>query len=417
MNRTLFDIDNWREIAATLSRNRTRTFLTAFGIFWGTAILAICWGGGQGTQGMMKRNFEGFATNLGGASAQMTSKSYMGYNYGRYWDIDRRDLDRIITSIPEIEHITGMLLAPSTAKYSTKSYGTSAMGVNSDYWKLMEAKLYGGRILNSSDDAKAAKYCVIGKTVASQLFGESGIDPLGKQVEVDGVYYTVVGVAGQYSDATMGVRLDEAVVIPQSTFQRTYNTGNRVGDLLFTTRKGTTPSDIQPQLESILRRNHFIAPDDERAIHYMDISEMFKMVDNVFLGIDLLMIFVGLGTLLAGVIGVGNIMWIIVKERTKEIGIRRAIGAKPSDIITQILSESMTLTAIAGLAGIVFAVIILAVLDKINHDPWLGSPGFELSLTHGLAILAAFMVLGTAAGIIPALKSMKIKPIEAMNDK
>ena len=149
----------------------------------------------------------------------------------------------------------------------------------------------------------------------------------------------------------------------------------------------------------------------------MNMAEAFRMVDNLFLGVSLLALFVGAGTLIAGIIGVGNIMWIIVKERTQEIGIRRAIGAKPRDIVVQILSEGMVLTAIAGTAGICFATLVLTIVDKVTYDEWLGSAHFQLQFSHAVTIMIVFLVLGTAAGLIPAIKAMRIKPIEAMRDK
>ena len=199
--------------------------------------------------------------------------------------------------------------------------------------------------------------------------------------------------------------------------QTAYNIGNNIGVFLYTAREGKTPSDIQPVIKAAVRKNHPIDPTDEDAFWFMDISEQFKMVENLFLGVKILALFVGFGTLLAGVIGVGNIMWIIVKERTQEIGIRRAIGAKPVDIIIQILSESMALTSIAGIGGICFAALVLAAVDKLTFDPVLGSAHFQLDFSSAVIILVLFLVLGTAAGIIPSVKAMRIKPIEAINDK
>ncbi|MDE6764958.1 MAG: FtsX-like permease family protein, partial [Duncaniella sp.] len=186
---------------------------------------------------------------------------------------------------------------------------------------------------------------------------------------------------------------------------------------MMTLKSGYSPSAFEKLVCRLIASNHPIDPEDSGAILYFDVSEKFEMVDNVFLGISLLAIFVGVGTLLSGVIGVGNIMWIIVRERTHEIGIRRAIGAKPRDIIVQILSESMVLTTIAGIGGIVFAVLILAGAEKAFTGPDDTYVAFQLSFGQAAEILAAFLVLGTAAGIIPAVKAMRIKPIEALNDK
>ena len=226
-----------------------------------------------------------------------------------------------------------------------------------------------------------------------------------------------MGVVGQESEVQINGDVDNMITIPLSTMRKAYNLGTRVDMALIDVKSGHTPAELQPQIERIIRLSHPIHPDDKRAIMYMDISEEFDMIDKVFTGVDVLVLFVGFGSLLAGIIGVGNIMWIIVKERTQEIGIRRAIGAKPRDIIMQVLSESIVLTVIAGIAGICFASGILAIAEMItppiNEEPL----PFQLTFYSAIIILVVFLTLGTAAGTIPAIKAMRIKPIEALNDK
>lgn len=211
--------------------------------------------------------------------------------------------------------------------------------------------------------------------------------------------------------------MDESVFIPASTMRLGYNIGDKVHIIMMTYRDGTRPGNYEQQIRRIISTNHPIAPDDTGAFHYFNVSEMFEMVDNVFLGISLLAIFVGAGTLLSGVIGVGNIMWIIVRERTHEIGIRRALGARPLDIIVQILSESMVLTCIAGVAGIVLATMVLGGAEWYSGLDGARPISFQISFGQATGVLVTFLVLGTAAGVIPALKAMRIKPIEALNDK
>ena len=210
--------------------------------------------------------------------------------------------------------------------------------------------------------------------------------------------------------------MDESIFIPSNSMRRSYNLGNKIDIFMMTFRQGTRPGNYEKRLRRIIASNHPIAPDDEGAFNYFNISEMFEMVDNVFAGITLLALVVGTGTLMSGIIGVGNIMWIIVRERTHEIGIRRAIGAKPRDIIVQILSESMVLTTVAGIAGIVFAVLLLGAAEMLTAGPQ-GTINFQLEFSQAAGILATFLILGTAAGVIPAVKAMKIKPIEALNEK
>ena len=370
MKNPIFDIENWREIGATLARNKTRTFLTAFGIFWGTAMLAMLWGGG-----MLRRNFAGFTTNLGAVFPGQTSISFKGFNKGMQWTMTQNDVDAIRRITPNIEYSTTIC----------QNYGTIQYGTQSKQAQIIES---GSR-----------KVALIGKNIAAELFGTE--EPVGKFICAKGIYFLVAGVIGQTSEVNIGGRYDESVIIPSSTFRRAYNWGNQVNFFMYTADAGHAPSELKPYIIRAICANHPISPEDDKAMWFMDISEEFNMIDNLFLGVSLLALFVGAGSLMAGIIGIGNIMWIIVKERTQEIGIRRAIGAKPCDIIVQILSEGVVLTSIAGLAGVCFSTLVLALVDSQTTDPVLGSAGFILTFSQDAGIVAAFLVLGTAAGTLP----------------
>lgn len=415
MKLTIFDIDNWREIGATLAQNKTRTFMTGFGIFWGTAILALLIGGAEGLKHFMSRNFEGFATNASVIFPGKTSLPYAGFDKGRPLDMDVRDVADIRRAIPLIESSSAVNAMMVNAVYKDKKSSVQLSGIEPDYSRIFEPVVYHGRFINSADDLNARKVCVIGLEAARELFGNPA-EATGKEVEVNGIYYKVVGVAGQTNEINIGAKMDQSLFIPNPTMRRCYNLGRNVDFFMMTVVPGHTPAEIEPQLRRIIASNHPIDPADTSAFFYFDISEQFKMVDSLFMGISFLALFVGVGTLLSGVIGVGNIMWIIVRERTHEIGIRRALGAKPRDIIIQILSESSVLTVIGGLGGIVLAVLILG---TVEYGSALGGSPLEMQLTIGQAsgILFTFLVLGTAAGIIPAVKAMRIKPIEALNDR
>lgn len=415
MKITLFDLENWKEIGATLTRNRTRTFLTAFGIFWGVAMLAMLWGGSQGLQSLMRRQFAGFATNVAVLAPDVTSMPYKGYNKGMSWKLTRNDLDNILRCIPEVETLTAVASKRAMkASYSKHHTSTTLQGVEASYTVINEPVIYKGRFINMADDVNKRKVCVLGKRVANDLFGSD--QAVGKDVDIGGIYYHVIGVCGQMSEIQINERLDESVVIPYSTMCRAYNLGDDIGGAMLLFKRGNKPQEVKPAIERIIKSSHPIHPEDKKAIQIFDISEMFEMVDNLFIGISLLAVFVGIGTLMAGVIGVGNIMWVIVKERTQEIGIRRAIGARPRDIITQILSESVALTTIAGLAGITFAVFVLSIAEALTTTSLLPTQ-FQLTFNQSIIIMIIFMTLGTAAGIIPSIKAMHIKPIEAINDK
>ena len=414
MKYQFFDIDNWKEISATLSRNKTRTFLTGFGIFWGTAMLALLWGGAQGLQDLLKNNFKGFSTNSAVMWSWRTTIPYKGYEKGRYWNMTVEDIDAIRNNITEIAEISPMASRSATMKHGIKSYANSIQGVDGNYIDVITPKITEGRFINDSDMREGKKVCVIGQHAAAELFGTTS--RLGKYVEVNNIYYKVIGISARQSDIRFNVDIEECITIPLSTMRKAYNLGNFVEEFIFTMKQGYVPADVKPRITRMLGKRHSIHPDDDRAYGYFDVSEQFKTVDNLFTGINVLALFVGLGSLLAGIIGIGNIMWIIVKERTQEIGVRRAIGAKPRDIIVQILSEGVVLTSIAGMAGICFAVLILSIAAIATSTDGVIFR-FQLEFSHSIAILLTFLVLGTMAGLIPSVKAMRIKPIEALNDK
>lgn len=417
MHITIFDPDNWREIGATLARNKTRTFMTAFGIFWGTAMLAMLLGGAGGLRGFMFRQVAGFSTNSAGVVPGETSVSVDGYNKGMSWHFTNTDLKHLRNISEGLDKMTPVSSNYAAVAYGTKSRSCSLMGVNGDFFSIQTVGLDAGRVLNESDERKKEKNIFLGLNVCQELFGADPQYAIGKFVNINNISFRVVGVGHQLSDASIMGRVDESTLIPVSTANAMYNTGDNIGVIIFSAKPGFRPADVFKDVRHVVSRNHPISADDPKAFNEFDISEMFETIGNVFTGIDLLAIFVGLGTLIAGIIGVGNIMWIIVRERTTEIGIRRAIGAKPRDIIMQVLSESMTLTLVAGVAGISFAVAVLFVTDMATADPILGAPGFQLSFVAAVAILVTFLVLGSIAGIVPAIKAMRIKPVEAMRGK
>lgn len=416
MKNPIFDIDNWREIGATLSRNKTRTFLTAFGIFWGTAMLAMLWGGATGLKGMLMRNLNNVATNMAVIAPGKTSISYKGFNKGMAIKFNQTDLEAIKSKVPHIEASSGIVMRSVNVAYNNSSKANIfCEGVEPDFFQIQYPVLYSGRLFNQSDVKGNKKVAEIGKNLANELFASE--DPIGKYININGVFFQIIGVIGQTGEFSIGNELDDSIILPENVMRSVLSLGNDVDFIMFTVDAQYDPNDIKPALMRIIRSNHPIHPEDESAINMMNVAEGFRMVNNVFFGVSLLALFVGAGTLIAGIIGVGNIMWIIVKERTQEIGIRRSIGAKPRDIIVQVLSEGVVLTAIAGLAGIVFAVLVLFIVEKATYDPVTGSAHFMLTFSNAVLIMLVFLCLGTAAGLIPSVKAMKIKPIEAMRDK
>ncbi len=407
------DSEMWRETIQTLSRSGSRTFLTAFGIFWGTAMLALLLGGATGLTGMISRQFAGLSTNIGGFTSSRTTMSYGGFNKGTDWTLTETDVETIRRTAPYIDKMTSLNWSYGSAVAGSQSKNATFIGVEPQYFELLTVDVR-GRTINSSDLSSSRKVAIIGTNLANRLFPEE--DALGKHVMLSGIDFLIVGVASQYGEATIGGRVDESFLIPSTTMRRAFALGNAVDFVTFSSPDGHKPSENKAAILRALRSNHPIHPEDENAIFFQDFSEIFDMVNSIFLGVKLLALFVGLGSLLAGVIGVGNIMWIIVKERTPEFGVRRAIGARPFDITAQVLCESVLLTVTSGIAGVCFAAGILALVDHLTFDSMTGNAGFELPFRTAMWIVFIFIILGSAAGTLPAIKAMRIKPIEAIRD-
>ena len=411
-----FDKDTFREILDSITRNKSRSLLTGFGVFWGVFMLMLLSGGGQGLENLLAIELDGFALNSGFIFPDKTSKPYKGFKKGRTWSLTYTDAERLHNLVPELETV-----APSVALWGKRVMrgevvSTSAVvkGNTSDYAYIESPKLRYGRYISHTDNAQERKVCVIGKKVYSELFPEGG-DPCGQRINIDGSYYTVVGVDwNEGSGININGNARNAVTIPLNLARRTYNLGNNVHILCFTAKEGIAMSDITPRLREVIARGHYIDPTDEQAILVFDTQLVYSIIDNLFNGINFVVWLIGLGTLIAGVIGVSNIMMVSVKERTTEIGIRRAIGATPKQVLGQIISESIVLTLVAGMGGIVLSVLILAGVEMA-----LSEQNVAFQVSFGLAVFATLMltVFGVTAGIMPALRAMGIKPVDAMRDK
>lgn len=410
------DLDRWEEILITITRNKTRSLLTAFGVFWGIFMLVALMGGSQGIQDMMASNFEGFATNSGFSGSNRTSKTYKGFQKGRNWNMEIKDMERIRRAVPGIETLTPMNSKWGIqATYNKRQSSASLKGVYPEYTDIETPTITIGRFINQIDIREGRKVCVIGKQIYETLFPD-GSNPCGTFINVSGIYYQVIGVNTSAGNMSVNGWPPTTITIPFTTMQRNYNFGNEVEMLCYTAKRGHSIKDIQAKMERVLKQAHLIHPDDKQAVMHVDAEALFSMVDNLFKGIKILSWMVGLGTLLAGAIGVSNIMMVTVKERTTEIGIRRAIGAKPQDIMSQILSESMVLTTVAGMMGISFAVFVLQMMEIGTAQ---SDTPVHFQISFWMAVTACFilMILGMLAGLAPAYRAMAIKPIEAIRDE
>ena len=374
------DIDSYREILDTLTRNKSRSFLTGFGVFWGVFMLVALIGGGSGLKEMLEKNFEGFAQNTVIVWSQQTSKAYKGFRKGRWWSMDYKDITRLRQRVPELDIVAPALFAPwgksNTAYYKDQKTTPRIQGCTPEYAKVIEPKLYYGRYINEMDMKEHRKVCVIGKRIYKELFKEGG-DPCGKSIRIDSTYYEVIGV-DYASSGGMNIngRAEQKITLPLTLMQETYNRGKEVDMIVATGRAGVVMSKLTDRIRESVTMGHFVDPTDEQAAMVFNTEVLFQMLDNLFKGVNFLIWLVGLGTLLAGAIGVSNIMMVTVRERTTEIGIRRAIGATPKMILSQIIAESIVLTLVAGMSGILFGVMILQMLEMARWAS--GQPSSQL---------------------------------------
>jgi putative ABC transport system permease protein len=290
-------------------------------------------------------------------------------------------------------------------------------GARADYANIETPQMRYGRWINDADNLNERKVCVLGKRVYEELFPEGG-SALGERISIDGSYYTIVGVDWRDSNSiSINGRASDAVTIPINQARRAYNLGNTIHMLSFTAKPGITMSDVTPRVQEVIARRHMFDPTDDQAIFLLNTQLIFGIVDNLFNGINFLIWLIGIGTLLAGVIGVSNIMMVSVKERTTEIGIRRAIGATPQQILSQIISESIVLTLVAGLSAIVFSVLILYGVELGMTDDGILKAPFQVPFWTAVLAASLLAILGVVAGLMPAARAMQIKPVDAMRDE
>ncbi len=412
-----FDIDRFREIIDTLTRNKTRSFLTGFGVFWGVFMLVALLGGGQGLKELLQSNFEGFATNSAIIFAQPTTKPYAGFRKERQWNMVYNDVERLKRQVPELETVSPMLSHwGGNATHGDKKTECTMKGVMPDYRNVEAPLLFYGRFINDMDIQNNRKVCVIGKRVYKELFPGGG-DPCGQRICVDNIYYDVVGVDYSAGNMSINGRSETSVVVPFTMMQKAYALGDNVHLMCVTAKPGITMSSITQKMRNVIAKAHQIDPTDEKAVTVFNTEVMFGMLDNLFSGVNFLILLVGIGTLLAGAIGVSNIMMVTVRERTIEIGIRRAIGATPKNILGQIITESVILTAVAGMSGILFAVMILEMLELGNTTDGIVAAHFQVQFWTAVGATILLAVLGVLAGLAPAVRAMSIKPVDAMRDE
>ncbi len=417
----MFDKDKWNEILQALSANVFRTVLTAFGVFWGIFILVILLAAGKGLENGVMKGFSGMATNTVFLWTQNTSKPYKGLPNNRSYNFKNSDVQALREHFPDLMYISprNQLGGYQGANNVIRGTKTAAFTVYGDYPEIayQESKaVIKGRFINYNDINQKRKIAVVGEGVISALY-DKGEEALGSYIKINGVNFMVVGVYKSKSNNGNAEEAQKEIYIPFTAFQQAFNYGDVVGWMSITAKDGTSITDMKADIFRFLRSRHDVDPDDERAIGNFDLYEEFSKVNGLFVILKFIAYFVGILVLLSGVIGISNIMLIVVKERTKEIGIRRAIGASPGKIRSQILTESIFLTIIAGMLGIIAASGVLGVINMVldsmdSDDMMFANPSVDLGV-----VFAALMILvfsGLLAGFIPAQIAIKVKPIDAL---
>lgn len=420
----IFDPDSWKEIFSTLKKNKLRTFFTAFGVFWGIFMLIIMLGSGTGLHNGVSMGMGDMATNSMFMWTQRTSIPYKGLPRGRFFNFKNGDTQALIDNIPEIEHIAPRIRGFSRNGDNNVIRGerTGSFRIQGDYpaYNIIDPmEMISGRFINDLDIEGYRKNIVIARRVYEEMF-DPGEDPIGKYLRINGVWFKVVGLCKSKKNDQQAENENQQIFLPFTTLQRTYNLGDIVGWYSMTAKEDVPVSVVEARAKELLKKRHRIAPEDDRAIGSANVEEEFQKMTNLFRGINVLIWIVGLGTLLAGVVGVSNIMMIIVRERTQEIGIQRAIGATPVAVMAQIITESIFLTAMAGYVGLVAGVGVIELVNYFLMQSGASTGMFtNPTVDFGIAVKALIVLIisGAFAGMIPARRAVRIKPIDALRDE
>ena len=420
--KVIFDRDTWQEIFGSISKNKIRTVITIIGVLWGIFIYIVLSGAAKGLDNGFERQFENIAMNSMFIWAQQTSIPYDGFKIGRQIELKLSDIDFLKKRVPEIEFIS-----PRNAKgvfgsssplvvRKNKSSNFNIYGDFPEFTKIATKKIYdGGRFINEEDIKYKRKVCVIGEQTQAELF-EKDENPIGQYIKIDDIYFQVIGVHKFIPGG--GFETDGDIFIPFETFRKLYNTGDIVQWFTIAAYDETDVVAVEKDIKKVLKSIHRVSPEDERAFGGFNLGEIFNKIVGFARGMTLLSLIVGIATIIAGVIGIGNILLISVKERTKELGVRRALGATPAEVRNQIILESVFLTVVAGILGIILGAFVLAGINAATIDmtdfPYT-NPTVPISFVLGALFIMVF--LGTLIGLIPAQRAISIKPIDALREE
>lgn len=414
----IFERDSWQEIFATMKKNKLRTFLTAFGVFWGIFMLVIMLGSGSGLRHGVLKEFQGSATNSFFVWAQTTTKAYKGMKPGRDYNFKNADT-KVLEQLEELDVVSpqnqlGGYNGGNNVTRGVKTGNFQVMGEFPSITMVENMRLREGRFINPIDITEKRKVCVIGPRVAEVLF-TTAEKVVGDYIKINGVNFRVIGILIPQGSGQQYREQEQKIHIPFSTFQNAFNYGDIVGWFSITSKKEVPASVAEEKVIKLLKERHKISPEDKQGVGHWNTEVQFNKMNGLFKGIEWLVWFVGAGTLAAGVIGVSNIMLIVVRERTKEIGVKRALGATPFHVTAQIMIESLFLTSVSGLLGLLAGMGCIRLINGlIEDDPTSMFQNPTVDLYVVLGALTILLVSGALAGLIPARKANAISPVEAL---
>ncbi len=413
----MFDLDNWQEIFIALKKNKLRTILTGMGVMFGILILVTMLGLGKGFQNNIQSSLGNFATNSAVFWVSRTTKPYKGFPRNRFYQFTNSDLTALRQSIPELEYIAPDMNGWSgNAKNNTirknKKGNFRVKGTSPEMNMVNPVEVLKGRFINENDLRKKRKVITIAPRVVELMY-EKDENPIGTYLKVNGIFFKVVGTIKTLS-TNMGNRSD-IIQMPYTTLQSLYQRGDKFYTFLATAKVGESVEVLEDKIFEVLARRHSIDPSDKQAIGHFNISKIFKKISGLFTSVGFLFWVIGFGVLITGVIGVSNIMHVVVKERTKEIGIKRAIGARPLSIVGQIISESVFLTTIFGFIGLVLGVFLvegIGLATEGNTNIGILNPYVDIKVAF--LALGVLVIFGVLAGLLPAQRAMSVKPVDAL---
>lgn len=416
----MFNRDRWKEILEVLTTNWFRTVLTAFGVFWGIFILIVLLAAGKGLENGINSDFGDIATNTMFMWTRRTTKPYEGLPKDRRFEFQREDVQTIRDNVPNLRFISPRNeLGGFNSGGNNVVRGLNAGGYNvyGDYPEIINQDpmtVTSGRFINYNDINEKRKVAIIGLGVKNDLY-EKDEEVLGTYIKIQGVNFLVVGTYKKNTNDG-GERAQKEIFVPFTAFSQAFNRGEEVGWMAITAHDGSSISVLKHKIIEVMKKKHKVHPEDTRAIGYFDLYEQYNRVESLFAGMRWIAIIVGTFVLLSGIIGVSNIMLIVVKERTKEIGIRRALGEQPWSIKMQILMESIFLTIISGMAGIILGALVIyginAVLDSSGPVDMFANPSVSVQVV--ISAMTVLIVSGLLAGFIPANSAIRVRPIEAL---